>query len=59
MTKFLSKYFQVSPKIIVSDQDEEDNAKIRVICSTKEKGSDAEACSTFRVETDMVCVQFI
>lgn len=27
---------------------------IRVICSTQEKGSDTEACATFRVETDMV-----
>ncbi|KAG6439028.1 hypothetical protein O3G_MSEX000422, partial [Manduca sexta] len=46
--------FQVSPKIIVTDRDEGDNAMIRVVCSSKEKGSDAEACATFRVETDMI-----
>lgn len=46
--------FQVTPKILVSDRDEGDNARIRVVCSTKEKGSDAEACNTFRVITDVV-----
>ncbi|CAG9785326.1 unnamed protein product [Diatraea saccharalis] len=44
----------VEPKVIVSDRDEGDNAKIHVKCSTKEKGSDAEACNTFRVFTEMV-----
>ncbi|KAL0840760.1 hypothetical protein ABMA28_015943 [Loxostege sticticalis] len=45
---------EVTPKILVSDRDEGDNARIRVVCSTKEKGSDAEACNTFRVITDVV-----
>lgn len=44
----------MDPKIIVTDRDDGDNARIKVICSTKEKGSDSEACATFRVETDMV-----
>lgn len=46
--------FQVNPKILITDRDEGENAKLNVVCSTKEKGSDAEACATFRVETDMV-----
>lgn len=45
---------EVNPKILVTDRDEGDNARIRVSCTTKEKGSDAEACATFRVETDMI-----
>ncbi|XP_072941019.1 cadherin-87A [Epargyreus clarus] len=45
---------EVVPKIIVTDRDEGINANIQVSCSTKEKGSDAEACSTFRVVTDMI-----
>ncbi|CAK1552466.1 unnamed protein product [Leptosia nina] len=45
---------EVSPKILVTDLDEEENAKIRVSCSTKERGSDFEACSTFRIVTDMI-----
>ncbi|CAH2991920.1 unnamed protein product [Chilo suppressalis] len=44
---------EVTPKIIVSDRDDGNNAKIRVICSTKEKGSDAEACNTFKIITHM------
>ncbi|XP_050342547.1 cadherin-23 [Nymphalis io] len=45
---------EVSPKIRVTDQDEGENANIKVTCSTKERGSDAEACSVFRIVTDMV-----
>ncbi|XP_053602394.1 cadherin-87A [Plodia interpunctella] len=45
---------QVNPKIIVTDQDEGVNAKIQVICSTREKGSDMEACNTFRVITETI-----
>lgn len=44
---------QVSPKIIVTDSDEGPNARVEVTCS-KEKGSDSEACATFRIVTDMV-----
>ncbi|XP_013185198.1 cadherin-87A [Amyelois transitella] len=44
----------VTPNIIVTDLDDGDNAKIQVKCSTKEKGSDAEACHTFRVVTEMI-----
>ncbi|XP_075970125.1 cadherin 74A [Anticarsia gemmatalis] len=45
---------EVNPKILVTDRDVGENARIRVTCSSKAKGSDAEACATFRVETDMV-----
>ncbi|XP_068630269.1 cadherin-87A [Battus philenor] len=45
---------EVFPVILVSDRDEGDNAKIEVTCSTEEKGSDAEACSTFKIVTEMV-----
>ncbi|XP_047515658.1 cadherin-23 [Pieris napi] len=45
---------EVSPKILVTDLDEDENAKIRVTCSIKERGSDFEACSTFRIVTDMI-----
>lgn len=45
---------QLEPKIQVTDRDEGDNARIKVICTTKEKGSDTEACATFRIVTDMV-----
>ncbi|XP_063531882.1 cadherin-23 [Cydia strobilella] len=45
---------ELNPKIIVTDRDEGRNAEIKVTCSTKERGSDAEACATFRVVTDMI-----
>ncbi|XP_049865838.1 cadherin-23 [Pectinophora gossypiella] len=45
---------EVYPRILVTDRDEGVNAKIRVTCSTKEKGSDNEACSTFNIITDMI-----
>ncbi|XP_039748897.1 cadherin-23 [Pararge aegeria] len=45
---------EVSPRIVVTDRDEGDNAKIQVRCSTKERGSDFEACSTFKIVTDML-----
>ncbi|XP_026729820.1 cadherin-23 isoform X2 [Trichoplusia ni] len=45
---------EVNPKINVTDLDEGENARIRVKCTTKEKGSDFEACATFRVVTDMI-----
>ncbi|CAH2074945.1 unnamed protein product, partial [Iphiclides podalirius] len=45
---------EVSPRILVTDRDDGDNAKVTISCSTEEKGSDAEACSTFRIETVMV-----
>ncbi|PZC83942.1 hypothetical protein B5X24_HaOG206691 [Helicoverpa armigera] len=45
---------EVNPKITVTDKDEGENARIRVICSTKEKGSDTEGCATFRIQTDMI-----
>ncbi|XP_045493126.1 cadherin-23 [Colias croceus] len=45
---------EVSPKILITDLDEGENANIRVSCSTKDRGSDAEACSTFRIVTDMI-----
>lgn len=38
----------------MTDKDEDNNAKIRVLCTTKEKGSDIEACDTFNVITEMV-----
>ncbi|XP_045534163.1 cadherin-23 [Papilio machaon] len=45
---------EVSPKILVTDRDEGDNAIIKVTCSNEEKGSDVEACSTFKIVTEMV-----
>ncbi|XP_050671945.1 cadherin-23 [Leptidea sinapis] len=45
---------EVSPNIIVTDDDEGDNAKIVVTCTPKERGSDAEACATFRIDTHMI-----
>ncbi|XP_013134373.1 PREDICTED: cadherin-23 [Papilio polytes] len=45
---------EVSPKIRVTDRDEGENAIIKVTCSTEEKGSDAEACATFKIVTEMV-----
>lgn len=42
---------QINPKILVTDRDAGLNANLLVTCSTREKGSDAEACATFRVET--------
>lgn len=53
INKFL-KTLQVNPNIIVTDRDEGVNAKIRVSCTTKEKGSDNEACVTFNVVTEEV-----
>ncbi|XP_045446649.1 cadherin-23 [Melitaea cinxia] len=45
---------EVTPKIIVTDRDEGDNANIKVKCSAKERGSDSEACSVFRIGTDVI-----
>ncbi|XP_059061390.1 cadherin-23 [Achroia grisella] len=45
---------EVTPNIIVTDRDENENSEIRVRCTTKEKGSDAEACKTFAIVTDMI-----
>ncbi|CAG5042613.1 unnamed protein product [Parnassius apollo] len=45
---------EVFPKILVTDRDEGENAKVQVTCSTDEKGSDSEACSTFKIVTDMI-----
>ncbi|XP_038210910.1 cadherin-23 [Zerene cesonia] len=45
---------EVSPKILITDLDEGENANVRVSCSSKDRGSDAEACSTFRIVTDMI-----
>ena len=59
IVKYILDEFQVNPKITVTDRDEGENARIRVMCSTKEKGSDSEACATFRVETDMVSIDFL
>lgn len=44
----------MNPNIIVTDRDEGVNARIRVSCTTKEKGSDNEACVTFNVVTEEV-----
>ncbi|KPI98094.1 Cadherin-23 [Papilio xuthus] len=45
---------EVSPKILVTDRDEGENAIIKVTCSNEDKGSDVEACSTFKIVTEMV-----
>ncbi|KAG7299357.1 hypothetical protein JYU34_016291 [Plutella xylostella] len=45
---------EVYPTIIVTDKDEGVNAEIQVKCTTNEKGSDVEACSTFKVMTDKI-----
>ncbi|XP_052751367.1 cadherin-23 [Galleria mellonella] len=45
---------EVTPNIIVTDRDDDINARIRVKCTTKEKGSDSEACNTFGIVTDMI-----
>nr|XP_032511121.1 cadherin-23 isoform X1 [Danaus plexippus plexippus] len=45
---------KVTPDIIITDRDENDNAKIQVKCSDKERGSDVEACSTFKVTTEEI-----
>lgn len=44
----------MKPNIIVTDRDEGVNARIRISCTTKEKGSDNEACVTFNVVTEEV-----
>ncbi|XP_026328265.1 cadherin-23 isoform X1 [Hyposmocoma kahamanoa] len=45
---------EVKPNIIVTDRDEGVNARIRISCTTKEKGSDNEACVTFNVVTEEI-----
>ncbi|KAL4713627.1 hypothetical protein ACJJTC_017668 [Scirpophaga incertulas] len=45
---------EVIPKIIVTDRDEGINANVKVTCSYTEKGSDTEACNTFRVITETI-----
>lgn len=48
----------MNPNIIVTDRDDSVNAKIRVSCTTKEKGSDNEACVTFNVVTEEVRLDY-
>ncbi|GBP73902.1 Cadherin-23 [Eumeta japonica] len=45
---------QLNPPIKITDSDEGVNAEIHVVCSTKDKGSDSEACSTFKIITDEI-----